>query len=155
MLPVGEKAPNFTLPSTSGKDFTLYVDMLLRPCILYFYPKDFTTGCTEQACGFRDTFDTFIDLDISIIGISRDDITTHLRFKKELSLPFELLADAGGEISKRYGTVPALMPFFTKRTTYLLDKHQRIVSAYENIFSSGKHIQEMVEKVKASFSTRV
>lgn len=147
MLSTGEKAPDFTLPSTSGKEFTLYRDMRLRPCILYFYPKDFTVGCTKEACGFRDTFDTFSNLDISVIGISRDDITTHQRFKEELKLPFELLADEEGKVSQLYKTTPLLMPFFTKRITYLLDKNQMIAAAYENIFSSKQHIRQMVEKV--------
>lgn len=152
MLAIQTKAPDFTLPSTSGNSFTLYKNMRMKPCILYFYPKDFTRGCTNQACGFRDTFDVFRDMNITIIGISRDDIPTHLRFKEELQLPFELLSDVDGIVGRLYDAVPPLMPFFTKRVTYLLDRQQKIAAAYENIFSAGKHIQQMVQKIKSNTS---
>lgn len=148
MLHIKDKAPNFTLPSTSGKTFTLYKDMLLKPCILYFYPKDFTPVCTEQACGFRDTFDLLRELDVQVIGISRDDIETHLRFREEFKLPFELLSDADGTVGKSYDLVLKDMPFFTRRTTYLLDKHHAIAGAYENLFSTGLNLKEIVGKLK-------
>ncbi len=117
--------------------------------MLYFYPKDFTKGCVNQACGFRDTFETFQKLDITVIGVSRDDIETHLKFKDFYNLPFDLLEDNGGQVSKLYDTVPAIMPFFTKRTTYLLDKSHHIVAGYENIFSAAKHIETMIAEIKA------
>ncbi len=147
-LKVGQKAPNFTLPSTSGKNFTLDVDMAGRPCVLYFYFKDFSPGCTNEACGFRDTFDVFEDLSIPVLGISRDSMESHLKFKKMLQLPFDLLADENVAVSKLYDTIPLLMPFFTKRTTYLLDRSHNIVAVYENILSSKHHIKSMVDKVK-------
>lgn len=149
MLSPGTKAPEFTLPSTSGKDFSLSTDLKGKPCMLYFYPKDFTKGCINQACGFRDTFATFQNFDITVIGISRDDIPTHLKFKEFYNLPFDLLEDKDGTISKLYDTVPTIMPFFTKRTTYLLDQSHKIVAGYENIFSSAKHIETMISTVKA------
>jgi hypothetical protein len=88
-LPVGTKAPDFTLGSTSGKDFSLHRDMKNKPCILYFYPKDFSVGCTNEACSFRDTFEVFKELNITIIGISRDSLESHAKFKKTLALPFD------------------------------------------------------------------
>ena len=147
-LKTGNKAPNFSLPSTSGGSLNLDVDLLNKACILYFYPKDFTSGCTNEACGFRDTFEIFDNLDIPVFGISRDDVETHHKFRKALNLPFHLLADVDAEISRQYDTVPALMPFFTKRTTYLLDKKHYIAAVYENIFSAEKHIKSMVESLK-------
>lgn len=149
-LPVGAKAPNFTLPSTNGKKFTLSIDMLLKPCILYFYPKDFSMGCTNEACSFRNTFDFFLDLNISIVGISRDSMESHLKFKKTLNLPFELLSDEDGKVCAAYETQLPFLPLFTKRTTYLLNKDHEILAAYENVFSSARHIKTMIEKVTAS-----
>lgn len=145
----GQKAPDFKLPSTSGKEFQLYKDKLLKPIIIYFYPKDFTPGCTTEACEFRDTFDLFRDMEIDVIGISRDDIKTHLEFKKSNKLPFELLSDPDGKVAKAYD---AVLPFvsFTKRITYLLDKKHYIVASYQNLFSAKKHIDEMIKQVKSS-----
>jgi len=149
-LVVGQKAPDFTLASTSGKNVTLDFDLISRPCILYFYHKDFTTGCTNEACGFRDTFEVFENLNIPVLGISRDGMESHLKFKQMLQLPFDLLVDEDAHVSKLYDTVPALMPFFTKRTTYLLDKSHKIMAVYENILSAEQHIKTMVEQVTRS-----
>lgn len=146
-LTIGQKAPDFTLASTAGKNFSLYSDTKGKPCILYFYPKDFTTGCTKEACGFRDTFELFEGLNITIVGISRDDIATHQQFKTQLRLPFDLLSDPDGKVSRAYDTTPPFMDFFTKRTTYLLDADHVIRAAYENVFSAEKHIKQMVAKV--------
>ena len=146
-LATGQKAPDFTLPSTSGRNFSLYRDMQSKPCVLYFYPKDFSVGCTNEACSFRDTFEVFNELNIKIIGISRDSLESHLKFKKTLNLPFDLLADEGGKICAEYKTQLPFVPAFTKRTTYLLDKNQTILAVYENIFSSKRHIKMMVEQV--------
>ncbi len=151
-LPVNQKAPDFTLPSTSGRNFSLYKDMLAKPCVLYFYPKDFSVGCTNEACSFRDTFEVFNELDIKIIGISRDSLESHQKFKKTLNLPFDLLADEGGKVCALYKTQLPLVPSFTKRTTYLLDKNQMILAVYENIFSSKRHIKTMVEQVSKPLS---
>ena len=146
-LPINQKAPDFTLPSTTGRNFTLYKDMNEKPCILYFYPKDFSVGCTNEACSFRDTFEVFHELNIKIIGISRDSMESHQKFKKTLNLPFDLLADEGGKVCALYKTQLPFVPLFTKRTTYLLDKKQIILAVYENIFSSKRHIKSMVEQV--------
>jgi peroxiredoxin Q/BCP len=148
-LAIGTKAPDFTLGSTSGRDFTLYKDMKNKPCVLYFYPKDFSVGCTNEACSFRDTFEVFKELNITIIGISRDTLESHAKFKKTLALPFDLLADNGGKVCELYDTQLPFVPLFTKRTTYLLDKDHTILAMYQNIFSSKKHIKTMVENVTA------
>ncbi|HEY9047499.1 MAG TPA: peroxiredoxin [Ohtaekwangia sp.] len=148
-LPVGAKAPDFTLSSTNGRDFSLYKDMKNKPCVLYFYPKDFSIGCTNEACSFRDTFEVFKELNITIIGISRDSIESHEKFKKTLGLPFDLLSDNAGKVCELYDTQLPFVPSFTKRTTYLLDKDQKILAMYQNIFSSKKHIKTMVETVTA------
>ena len=142
-----EQAPDFTLPSTSGKKFTLSEDLANKPCILFFYPKDFTPTCTKEACEFRDTFAAFRNLDIEVIGISRDDIATHQRFKEQYNLPFQLLADTDGKVA---GLYKALIPVVkvTRRVTYLLNKNHRVAAVFENMFTAEKHIATMVERVK-------
>lgn len=147
-LKVGDKAPDFTLPSTTGKDFTLYNDRKDKPCIIYFYPKDFTPGCTAEACDFRDNIEFFKQFDIDVVGISRDDVETHLKFKAKHNLPFELLADTKGQVTKAF---KATMPLVgvSKRITYLLDKDQNVVAVFDKLFGAKAHIQEMIKKVKS------
>lgn len=146
-LKVGERAPNFTLPSTSGKDFTLDVDLKNKPCILYFYPKDFTAVCTKEACSFQENMEVFQEMDIDVIGISKDSIETHHKFIKENQLTFELLADEKGEVCKLYD---ALIPLvrMPKRITYLVDSNHEIVEVVDNMFSATAHIQELIEHLK-------
>ena len=94
-LKKGSNAPDFVLESTSGKQFRLSKNL---PCIIYFYPKDSTPGCTEEACSFRDGFSELRGLDINVFGISRDSMSSHQKFKKEHQLPFDLLTDKSGDV---------------------------------------------------------
>ncbi|NMM48020.1 peroxiredoxin [Marinigracilibium pacificum] len=141
-LKKGTKAPVFSLASTGGNLFSLEETLEGKPCILFFYPKDFTPGCTKEACGFRDEFDFFKSVDIPVFGISRDNLATHIQFKNKYDLPFDLLADENGKVSKLYN---AKVPFInmTKRITYLLDQNHIIRYSYENLFGAEKHIDEM------------
>ncbi|NHE56100.1 peroxiredoxin [Cyclobacterium plantarum] len=142
-LKKGQKAPDFTLPSTSGTDFKLSRDLFGKACVIYFYPKDFTGGCTAQACEFRDQFADFKDLDLPVIGISKDDIATHLRFKKANNLPFELLSDTSGEVCKKYDALVPLIGI-PKRVTYLLDKGHVIKDVFQDMLNAKAHIQKML-----------
>jgi thioredoxin-dependent peroxiredoxin len=152
-LKINQQAPDFTLPSTNGKMFTLSKDMLNKPCILYFYPKDFTPGCTKEACEFRDTFEIFRDLQITVLGISRDNVDTHQSFKKQYKLPFDLLADTVGEVASLYDVSMPIIKF-TRRTTYLLDKKHCIAAVYTNLFAAEKHIQSMIEQLTNGVLTK-
>lgn len=145
-LDINSLAPNFTASITPGQDFTLRQDLKGKPCLIYFYPQDFTTVCTLEACGFRDTFDFFKAQNLTVIGISRDNIQTHNDFKVHYELPFELIADEDGKVSDLYD---ATAPFvaFTKRITYLINVHHRIVGVWSNIHEDPKGIKTMIEEV--------
>jgi thioredoxin-dependent peroxiredoxin len=146
-LKPGTPAPPFTLPSTSGQPFRLQ-DHAGKPLILYFYPKDFTAVCTKEACGFRDEFGHFTGLGITVVGISRDDIPTHLRFKAQYNLPFELLADEAGTVSHQYsGKVPLIG--LSNRVTFLIDGAQQVRAVYSDFFAGQKHIDQMKAEVAA------
>ena len=152
-LEVGSFAPDFTLPSTAGRDFCLSRDAKDKSCIIYIYPQDFTPICTEQACAFKDAFETFRDLDIDVYGLSRDPIEEHLRFKESYNLPFELISDVEGKVLRSYGIIVPLSKYtkmfnFTKRVTYLLNKDHKIISVYQNAFFPKKHIEALIEKLK-------
>jgi peroxiredoxin Q/BCP len=146
-LSLHQQAPDFALPSTAGDVFQLSKTFRNKPCILYFYPKDFTPGCTKEACEFRDQFSEFRGLSIDIVGISRDSVSTHLRFKETYRLPFELLADEKGEAASLYQANILFLPL-TRRVTYLLDGNHRVAAVYEDMFGAQKHIEAMIEAVK-------
>jgi peroxiredoxin Q/BCP len=143
-LALHSQAPDFSLPSTSEKNFVLSRDMADKPCIIYFYPKDFTGVCTAEACSFRDHFEAFRNLDVAVIGISRDSIATHRQFIKQYKLPFDLLSDSKGKVTKLYR---AEIPFIgmPKRVTYLLDATHKIIGVHEALFESGEHIRSMLK----------
>lgn len=148
-LKIGSKAPNIKLQSTSGKTFNLDVDLKDKPCIVYFYPKDFTPGCTEEACTFRNAFSELRGLEVNVIGISKDSISSHQKFKKQHNLPFELLSDPEGVACKAYD---ALIPIIgiPKRITYLLDADHRVSAVYQDMFGAKKHVEKMLEKMKSA-----
>ncbi|MDX5340629.1 MAG: peroxiredoxin [Cyclobacteriaceae bacterium] len=145
-LSKGTQAPNFTLPSTSNQTFKL-ASYLGKPMILFFYPKDFTRGCTKEACEFRDQFAEFRNLEIAVFGISRDDIPTHEKFKKAHKLPFDLLSDKDGTVCKKY---EALIPLIKmpKRVTYLLDEEHKIAAVFDGLFENKAHVEAMLSKLK-------
>jgi len=145
-LKVNDTAPNFSLPSTNGQTFDFYKEMDGKPCIIYFYPKDFTRTCTAEACDFRDNMSFFNNFEIDVFGISRDKMETHTKFKEEHQLPFELLSDTAGSVCKAY---KALVPLIgiPKRVTYLIDKDRKVRAVYENFFGAKQHIQEMITEL--------
>lgn len=146
-LSVGQKAPDFNLPSTSGHLLKMSEDLWGKAFILYFYPKDFTRGCTAEACEFRDQFESFKGLNIPVFGVSKDSITTHQKFKKVHKLPFDLLSDPDGKVSKSYD---ALIPLINvpKRVTYLIDEKHEIAGVFSDMFESKGHIENMLIKLK-------
>jgi len=146
-LRVNQAAPDFSLPSTSGQEFSLFKDGASKPCILFFYPKDFTPGCIKEACEFRDSFGFFRKLNIDVYGISQDSLESHIKFKKQYGLPFDLLADTTGQVSKLYhASVPFLR--INRRVTYLLDRDHKIKAVYEALLGAERHVKEMIGRLK-------
>src|SRR6201992_3736693 len=102
-IQVGDKAPDFTLPAQTGAPVKLSDRLDQRVVVLYFYPKDETSGCTAEACAFRDSFEVFTDAGAEVIGVSSDSVDKHAAFAEHHSLPFTLLSDANGRGRKSYG----------------------------------------------------
>lgn len=115
--------------------------------MLYIYPKDFTRVCTAEACEFRDQFEAFRDLDIPVFGLSKDDIESHNKFKKEHRLPFELLSDPTGKVCKSYDALVPLIKM-PKRITYLIDQNHKIAAVFSDIFESKGHIDAMLKSLQ-------
>jgi thioredoxin-dependent peroxiredoxin len=101
-LKVGDLAPDFALPDENGKIVRLS-DYIGKRTVIYFYPKDDTTGCTAQACGFRDAYSDIQERNAVVLGISPDDAASHQRFKTKYDLPFTLLVDADHQVAEAYG----------------------------------------------------
>src|SRR3954469_22973972 len=124
----GQPAPDFSLPDQSGKIRTL-ADFRGKWLALYFYVKDDTPGCTEQACKFRDDIHELSDLGAQVVGVSVDDSSSHANFAKKYNLPFPLLADSGGATAARYGSLRE-NGALAKRNTFLIDPNGRIARIY-------------------------
>jgi peroxiredoxin Q/BCP len=150
LLKVGDIAPDFTATANSGEQIHLFDFRGKNVVVLYFYPKDFTAGCTEQACSFRDAFDTLKHLNAVIIGVSHDDASSHARFTAEYKLPFTLLSDSDKSISKAYGAVwfGGLVPL-VKRVTYIIDEEGIIRSVSHHEFAVEKHVSDVLVTLRS------
>jgi thioredoxin-dependent peroxiredoxin len=128
-LSVGTKAPNFTVKDTNGNTVTL-ADYAGKTVVLYFYPKDDTPGCTKEACSFRDYYADYQGKDITVFGVSMDDEASHQRFTEKFNLPFPLLADINGELTKAYDVDGG---GYSKRVTYVIGGDGSIVKVYNSV----------------------
>ena len=133
MLAIGTKAPNFTLMDQNGTAHSLS-EYQGQKVILYFYPKDMTSGCTSQACSFRDLYPQFREKGAVVLGVSRDSVASHKRFEETHGLPFTLLSDpelqviAAYDVQKRDKDGQPMKGLI--RSTYLIDENGMIVKAY-------------------------
>lgn len=139
-LNIGDQAPDFELPATGDKSFHLASSINEGKLILYFYPKDFTPGCTAEACGFRDEFSELRKSQIRVFGISLDSIESHEKFKNEYQLPFDLLSDKDGKVSRLYGVYNGLFRI-ANRVTFIVDGDGKILSITKNMFAPKAHIK--------------
>lgn len=146
-IQVGDTAPDFTLPSQSGEQVRLYDRLDKNVVVLYFYPKDNTSGCTAEACAFRDSYEVFTQAGAEVIGVSSDSVDRHVGFAGKHNLPFTLLSDRGGQIRKTYG-VPAVLGFVPGRVTYVIDKGRTVRLVFNSMTNIGKHINDALEAVK-------
>ncbi len=131
LLQVGDLAPDFSLPSDSGAPVQLS-DLRGKRIVLYFYPKDDTSGCTTQACGFRDAYPTIEEKNAVVLGISPDDEMSHRKFKTKYDLPFTLLVDADHAVAEAYGVWGEKSMYGKKymgitRSHFVIDEQGRLV----------------------------
>lgn len=150
MLKVGTKAPDFTLPDQNGTQHALH-DYLGKKVILYFYPKDNTTGCTAQACGYRDLYPQIQEKGAVVLGISKDSIQSHKKFEEKYGLPFTLLANPELDVIQMYDvwqekTLYGKKYMGIERSTYLIDEKGVIVEAYQKV-KAKTNPQEMLERL--------
>ena len=149
---VGKKAPDFTAPTDGGK--TLKLSALRgKPVVLYFYPKDDTPGCTTEACGFRDAQPDLKKLKAQVVGISKDSVARHDKFKAKYGLNFPLVSDEDGKICEKYGTWIEKSLYGRKymgieRATFLIDKAGTVAKVWHKVKVPG-HVDEVLTALKA------
>jgi peroxiredoxin Q/BCP len=139
MLKTGERAPEFTLPDDTGTDRSLTDFLNAGATVLYFYPADFTPGCTRQACALRDMQSELKNAGLRVVGISPQSPATHAKFRSKHELPFTLLSDQDKAVIKMYG-VNGPLGFGVRRATYLIDGSRRIRDVVLADFGIGRHI---------------
>ena len=144
---VGKPAPNFNLPDQQGKQHTLQ-EYRGRYLVLYFYPKDDTPGCTQEACAFRDDLALITEMNAQVVGISVDDSESHAQFAKKYHLPFPLLADKSGAVADSYGALLNLgIMKLARRFTFLIDPEGNLNKIYMSVETS-RHSQEIINDLK-------
>ena len=152
MIEEGKPAPDFELQSDTGETVRLS-DFRGKPVVLYFYPKDDTPGCTTEACEFRDSYDTYRERGIEILGISPDDVASHEKFKSKYNLPFTLLADPERTVAEAYGvwgerTYAGKTYMGINRSTFLIDEEGNVARAMLGIKPAG-HATAVLEQLPA------
>ena len=144
---VGDVAPDFAFPTASGATAHLSDFRGKKAVVLYFYPKDNSSGCTAEACSFRDHYDVIGDLDAEVIGVSGDSERSHQQFAAQRQLPFPLVSDKGGSLRRRYG-VRATFGLIPGRVTYVIDKQGVIRNVYTSQININQHISEALAALR-------
>ena len=149
MLEIGTKAPEFSLPDQNGEIRNL-ADYRGQKVVLYFYPKDMTSGCTKQACGFGEMYPQFREKGAVVLGVSKDSVASHKKFEEKYGLPFTLLADPELEVIKAYDVwkekkLYGKASMGVVRTTYLIDEEGVIVKAFDKVKAAENPAQMLGE----------
>ena len=148
MLKNGDVAPNFTLLDSDGNVVSLS-DFKGNKVIIYFYPKDDTSGCTKEACSFRDDYDSLRSKNVVVIGISKDSVNSHIKFKNKYGLPFILLSDPNHQVIEAYCAYGEKKMYGktymgTIRMTYLVSEEGLILKIYDKV-KPDKHVEEILK----------
>jgi peroxiredoxin Q/BCP len=148
---VGKPVPAFSIPSTSGKDVTL-ASLGGKPFVLYFYPKDDTPGCTTESCDFRDRHADFRKLGTTVLGVSRDSLTSHDKFRAKHEFPFDLLSDGDETLCRAFDVIREKNMYGKKvmgveRSTFLVDGKGVLRREWRKVKVDG-HVDEVLEAVR-------
>ena len=151
MLKEGNKAPAFTLPNEKGKNVSLK-DFEGKKVVLYFYPKDMTSGCTQEACDFRDSHPDFKKIKAVILGVSVDSINSHKKFTDKYELPFTLLSDEDKKVVAKYGVWKEKSMYGRKymgieRTTVIIDEKGKVQKIFPKVKVNG-HVEEVLDELR-------
>ena len=146
-LKVGDAAPDFTLPSQTGEPVNLKDLVGRKEIVLYFYPKDNSSGCTAEACAFRDSYEVFKERGAEVVGVSSDSIDSHRGFASKNNLPFILLSDEDGKVRKLYGA-SSTFGLLAGRVTYIIDRRGIVRHIFSSQLDPKRHIDEALETLE-------
>ncbi len=141
---IGAVAPDFTLPDQDGKPVSLS-SLKGKVIVLFFYPKDFSAGCTREVCHFRDAFEDFTEAGAEVIGISSDTVESHKKFIETYLLPYSLLSDKESKVKKIYGVSGYLLP---GRVTFIIDREGIIRHVFSSQTNMKAHVDEALKIIK-------
>jgi peroxiredoxin Q/BCP len=145
-LKVGDTAPDFSLLDERGLPVGLKNYLGKKVVVLYFYPKDFTSGCTAEACSFRDDYKPIQDKGAVVIGVSLDSVESHLKFSEKYMLPFTILSDHKKEVAKAYGVL-GVGGFLAKRVTFIINKDGKITHVFTKVYVK-QHSEEVLKALE-------
>ena len=148
MLSKGDKIPSISLKNKDGELVSL-TDYIGNPLVVYFYPKDNTTVCTAQACGFRDSYEDFQQVGAEVVGISNDSPKSHQAVTEKRRLPFTLLSDQGKKALKAFGVPSGLFGLLPGRVTFVFNKDGKLIHSFRADFKAEAHIKEALKALKA------
>jgi len=140
-LKTGDTIPNFELTDQHGNHFDVSTLKGKTAMVIYFYPKDFTPGCTKEACNFRDSYEDFQAAGAEVIGISKDSQKSHQKFSEKYQLPFKLLSDTKGQVQKKFGVKKSLLGLVPGRETFVVDKAGKLIYKF-NSLDASKHMKK-------------
>ena len=144
---VGDRAPDFRLPDANGATVRLSEILSKKAVVLYFYPKDETPGCTAESCAFRDAYDDFTAAGAEVVGVSRDDGASHVRFAAHHRLPFVLLSDPEGRVHDLYG-IRTRLGFLRDRVTFVIDRGGIVRHVFTSMIDMQAHVQKALPIVR-------
>jgi peroxiredoxin Q/BCP len=149
-LKVGDLAPPFDVTASDGKRLRLEDFRGKKTVVLYFYPKDNTRVCTQEACGFRDMYEDLVSQNTEVIGVSVDSDESHRGFGEKHRVPFPLVADPEKKLAKLYDATGGLTGLFglTKRITYVIDKNGKVAGVFDALRSAEAHLGGVRDTVK-------
>jgi peroxiredoxin Q/BCP len=146
---VGDLAPDFALIDQHGQSVHLGDYLGKSDIILFFYPKDYTGGCTMEVCAFRDHFTEFQSAGAIVLGVSSDTVESHEGFAEKNNLPYSILSDPNGQIRALYGT-PKTFGILQGRVTYMIDKRGIVLHIFDNLVNGPKHVAEALKILKTT-----
>ena len=144
---VGDRAPEFTVTASDGRQVSLADFKGKRAVVIFFYPRDNTSVCTQEACAFRDAYEDFVQAGAVVIGVSSDSNKTHQTFAASQRLPYLLIADVDGSLRRTFA-VPNSMLILPGRVTYVIDRDGIVRHVFNALFQGKEHMEEALQTVR-------
>ncbi|WP_273567695.1 peroxiredoxin [Maribacter halichondriae] len=146
-LKIGDPLPKFELKNQTGNTLRSSDFHGKKPVVIYFYPKDYTPGCTKQACNFRDSYEDFTNLGAEVVGISSDSAKMHRKFTSTYDLPFVLLSDPNKKTRKLFGVENRIFNLLPGRETFVFDKQGKLIMVFNNM-NTSQHVKKALQALK-------